>query len=58
MSLAERLARIDEAIAGHRVLYLRCVWAGHDGEAQAHEVEIDRLIRLYEHLRTHQLTVT
>jgi hypothetical protein len=41
-----RIARIDEAIAGHRRLYMKAVFRGHDGEAEHHEWQVDRLLDL------------
>lgn len=41
-----RIARVDEAIAGHRDLYLKAVFAGHEGEAEHHEWHVDRLLDL------------
>lgn len=49
--LTRRLRAIEDEISQHRALYLRAVWAGHDGEAQHHEAEVDRLIDFWQHLR-------
>lgn len=43
---AERMVRVDAAVACHRSSYLNAVHAGHDGEAQEHEGEVDRLLDL------------
>jgi hypothetical protein len=42
----ERLDRIDQRIAHDRTLYLRATWAGHEGEAETYEIEVDRLLDL------------
>lgn len=41
---ADQLARIETEIGSHRALYLRATWAGHQGEAEHHETEVDRLL--------------
>jgi len=41
-----QLARIDAKIAADRSLYLRATWAGHEGEAETYELEVDRLLDL------------
>lgn len=46
-----RLARVETAISKHRSLYLRATWAGHLGEADYHETEVDRLILFWSHVR-------
>lgn len=38
------LDEIDALVAEHRRLYLAAEWAGHSGEAEAHEMEVDRLL--------------
>lgn len=43
-AFAAEQARIETEISRHRQLYLRAVWAGHSGEAEWHETEVDRLI--------------
>lgn len=43
---SRRLAKLDGEIAQDRRLYLEATWAGHDGEAQYYEVEVDRLLDL------------
>lgn len=46
-----RLDELEQDIAAHRVLYLRATWAGHDGEAEAHETEVDRLLGEWDDVR-------
>lgn len=48
---ASRLARVEHEISKHRSLYLRATWAGHDGEAEHHERETDRLLELHQRVR-------
>jgi hypothetical protein len=49
--LAAQLRSVEDEISAHRALYLRATWAGHDGEAQHHEAEVDRLIDFWQHVR-------
>lgn len=42
---------LEQDIAAHRVLYLRAMWAGHEGEAEAHETEVDRLLGEWDDVR-------
>jgi len=49
---ADRLARIEHEISKHRSLYLRATWAGHQGEAEWHETEVDKLLRLWSEVRS------
>ena len=47
-----KLDTIEQAIAHHRVLYLQATWAGHQGEADWHETEVDRLLGEWDDVRS------
>lgn len=47
----QRLARVEHEISKHRSLYLRATWAGHDGEREHHERQVDRLLELHQRIR-------
>jgi len=47
--------RIEHDISQHRTLYLAAVDAGHDGESDYHESEIDRLLAEWQHTPVEQL---
>jgi hypothetical protein len=53
-----RLARIEAEIATHRKLYLDAYHAGHMGEADWHETEVDRLLILWQKVQRNELAIT
>jgi hypothetical protein len=46
-----RLDQLEQDIAANRAHYLRATWAGHQGEAEWYETEVDRLLGQWDDVR-------
>lgn len=57
-TMRRRIDAIDGRICRQRALYLKCVWAGHDGEAEVYEFDVDRLLGLRTIVQRGLLTIT
>jgi hypothetical protein len=50
------LDKIEQQIAHNRIQYLQAIWAGHAGEADWYETEVDRLLGEWDDVRSGRTT--